>query len=1519
MKECIYHLDIDGFKQTFNSDKELSDFVKKRVINNKDVPGVKFSLTSAQLATWDDLSNIPKQVKAGENITVNGKSVDVKSDRGFIHSEHMINNKMKLLSLFFSKDNYEVNLLKDIRSNPDKYPETLVSLSDEELLKQIKLEVKLDNKMLDISKKISFITTVVLNNNSSDVEIYKMIDDLLDLVNDYNKSDEKYTTSDKRAILEKIKGFTTTLSNFGDLKSGVKITTKSQEVNSNINAIANGTNGKVNLFKFAITRNKFSGWNQAKKVEMDYLLGLQRQILNGYTKMSQSSLFIAPIIIPETDGKLNIKDLLFDSLEDRSGEKQFGPNGTITTVMNTLLPVSAHKSEIINDDINNSNIKIVSDMFGKYEIKSQMKIENVENLYEKGILNGKDLKRVYIYDYLVGGDTRIEEEKTPGWEERFKNKLIDYVARYNDSKTSKLQNLVKAIDVSKKSGDKTIKLYEKDNSIHLNKVFGKYLDPDWDMIAYPQLLNVGVIVFRNFRTSVLEAVSVTANDLKIVYHIGMGTTVLGKFSTDQMVQNDSKIMNSSGANIESLKVIAILNNMPNLFSGGLNLGAVYVYNQINDSANFSDVNTSIYNFSKISKKLNVVNNFESGKIKRVKLFNVVYSEILSKSPDFGLGKILKGIGSPSGKEGEDRIKWFKDLQKSLINNYPELKVNVDKIPDYSNPIFYINALISEVISEYNKIGNIFDYDVPRYGIRKDDILHMIKSMFSGEPQNYDKDGNVIVGLLQGSSFSTSDTLPSKGLGELNNVIAIAQNQVVSDFSKSMNRIKNKTISYYEAIGRGNLSSQIVGDADKYHEVFYKKDEKNRVSKEMLFLNPYDTNATLNTTQRDYLKFVLYELYKHRTNNANSKISLSDFEKSEIGKKEIDKVEIYLQVPLVRKMGLTTWKTLTTDKFWSVAGRYYKDVKASLNPDDLTLEQRNLSMNAVNDKGIHMLYDRFDISPDFRLQQIEAYGVGNFEINLDTIAIKYAMSKIKQKQMNAILPGIEDALTVMKYHSWKTGHTEELQKALEDFWKQLQISVYDRSILEGEEIEDVMSTLKWVQQKASICAIALRPMLTVKELLVGTVKNVSFAWSKVYGEDSFNGKNLAEAYKILFMGGTNGNLLNEHNLIDAFNLEYRFANMDLNNITDKTKLDRRGMNFLSEHLFWTSTCADYTNRLSLFIAKMLHDGTYNAHSLDSDGNLVYDPSKDMRFEYYFKNRVKNNYQFSESDNKYNDQRSLYLTIMEEFNSERRILNLSNLEERDNIPRAYTNKDRDSIKEFSDTAYGYYDHERSPLIKHSALGITFGQFITFWPAKVKYYFGKGGTNTKKGYFGQKYKLDENQNKVYYWLKTEYNEDGEAYTYETTENTGNKAQGWVGSYSEGLLYSLGYCIKDLKNGNLTSTDPQRKRRAMLALHDLLLGILLLKLASLMIYGVTSPSKADREALSYGQQYASKIMMNSMLEFDPLDSVFNTLKWTPASLSIMSNALSSFDEVISGDDKLSSFFRDSFKALEVIPKPMK
>jgi len=133
------------------------------------------------------------------------------------------------------------------------------------------------------------------------------------------------------------------------------------------------------------------------------------------------------------------------------------------------------------------------------------------------------------------------------------------------------------------------------------------------------------------------------------------------------------------------------------------------------------------------------------------------------------------------------------------------------------------------------------------------------------------------------------------------------------------------------------------------------------------------------------------------------------------------------------------------------------------------------------------------------------------------------------------------------------------------------------------------------------------------------------------------------------------------------------------------------------MYSMNTIPDYYNRLALFLAKLIHEGSYDAHSM-VNGRLVYDPRKDQRFSHYFqvRDRHKNpnadspiKYLPSKDDLIYNTQRAKYNLLVQELNVNRQAQEYELYQEGDIVDLGYSELERSSYKTFTDTVYGYYD--------------------------------------------------------------------------------------------------------------------------------------------------------------------------------------------------------------------------------------
>ena len=137
-----------------------------------------------------------------------------------------------------------------------------------------------------------------------------------------------------------------------------------------------------------------------------------------------------------------------------------------------------------------------------------------------------------------------------------------------------------------------------------------------------------------------------------------------------------------------------------------------------------------------------------------------------------------------------------------------------------------------------------------------------------------------------------------------------------------------------------------------------------------------------------------------------------------------------------------------------------------------------------------------------------------------------------------------------------------------------------------------------------------------------------------------------------------------------------------------------------------------HRMSLLVAKMKHDGCWEAHSLDENGQLVYDFKKDKRFEHFINGET--------SHKDYTKEKSLYLTMIQDFNDagfRKADGSMLNGEEMDALPQAYTRQEGQSIKNYADLLYGHYDDESRSLLCDTFFGAFFLQYKTYLTAKLE----------------------------------------------------------------------------------------------------------------------------------------------------------------------------------------------------------
>jgi hypothetical protein len=130
---------------------------------------------------------------------------------------------------------------------------------------------------------------------------------------------------------------------------------------------------------------------------------------------------------------------------------------------------------------------------------------------------------------------------------------------------------------------------------------------------------------------------------------------------------------------------------------------------------------------------------------------------------------------------------------------------------------------------------------------------------------------------------------------------------------------------------------------------------------------------------------------------------------------------------------------------------------------------------------------------------------------------------------------------------------EVKKQLDYIVNQVKLAVYNEPLVNDEE-KNIATGLAFVKKISTIAMLAFRPTMLVKEITVGTIRNLLSAGTGIHAD--FGEKEMIQAYKKLITIDKKASV--ENNLIDALNKEYRIANMDIATVPAKIQHDRLGL-------------------------------------------------------------------------------------------------------------------------------------------------------------------------------------------------------------------------------------------------------------------------------------------------------------------------------------------------------------------------
>ena len=1424
-----------------------------------------------------------------------------------------------------SLSNVKVQQSKDLallkKMFPDKDDKILQYYLDE-ILDIITIEEKTKDLGIGIHKLIE---SVINNNGVSSSEYNSIFNEL------YEKNKELLIDQKeewKNKLNKIVLNVFDHISKLGSpISEIVLITDNVIKLKGSIDIVVLTESGDAHIFDIKVSKNHYSDWDSAKVLTLDWQLSLYRQLLGQHIKINNTTLNVIPIKVGKTiDGKLDPSNLSFTGVVNRSASNpDLQINGSFHKLSEKIIP----SKTIVSYD-NERKDEIISDLniiFPDYKIRTSNEKTDVESIVEIAKKRGKwewshDIKnnsliqkdKITVNKLNLDGTLRSEEDI----EKEFRQKIqyyVDHIKSIENRNVVQLRDaLVQAVNDPQRN---PIELSSQGKKIMVNKVMKDYINGDYEVVQdIEEASALGIILLRNKKSNEYIVITVSANNQKAKYN-------------EELTFGD----------VEYTKAFLFIDKFySELDMDYRAIQDVIVYNLEGKQLYYSELDKAFNNYQKLLNKNHLKSNLKNHHLTSAlkNSLNVLKSTYRSYS---GSDKESVENIFKSFEESFDSITYEKliEARNKMIRTFPELgKRTMNPELAFSDEKEYIFSLLqTAILFKSNQIPQGDFTGMKNWGIYFSDFKSLVSSLYTHDQEEYDKREKKILGIIGGLKTITPDKVSSKDLQNINQIISNSNSQIRQLLTKESSIIRSLTKDYFSGINYTTTSMNWVGDARSQFKNLFET-EGSDISNRLRTKNPYvfDSKNALNDSERSYLKNILFEIQKYMLNLHSKEIegldpnSIESLMKNEKIAKAINE-GTYFSIPLIRSEqidrnkkyleGFNEIKNTVKDRF----GEIYD----FLDPRELS----ELDLKNIKDiqEGYFEMYDVYsNQSESFKIEMINKNGIDYYDLNLDTIAHRVAFSKIRKNILDQRLPIINAYIWWMKLYAGK--QNKDISKELEYVKNQLKLAAYDEPIVE-EEFEDVVSMTSLVKRLTTVGMLAFRPVLMVKEFSIGMFKGASLAATQIYGKDQFDIKSLSEA--IGKMLSIDNKFSQEWNLIDMINNYYGFANMDINTVSKKFQSNRRGLFMgLNRWMYASNTIPDYYNRLSLFLAKMIHDGSYEAHSLDDKKMIKYDPKKDKRFSYYFENREKyknksNKYIPSPKDEKYNSQRNLYNLLISELNKERVGTGREIYEDDEIVDQAYSEKERTSFKSFTDTAYGYYDKDSQAQWHNTTFGIVFLQFMQFWPGKMHMWFGKPvGTKESKisidqspmGRFTQKITKDKEGNPVKWYRKPIYNheDDSEIIGFdEVTENTGDPVIVWEGNPQEGLMYSILYTIQDIFKGNFNEafSNTDRLNRVYFALADTLLMMLIFGTIKALFDAFVEENGSEGIAGNTAQ-FMSSVSKKVLSEANMYENTLGAIKTEPAFVSYSTRVANDVLDVINGDKEINNALSRNIRMFEFL-----
>lgn len=1055
--------------------------------------------------------------------------------------------------------------------------------------------------------------------------------------------------------------------------------------------------GNLNIYNFKVTSQNPSKWAKAKenKFLLEGAFIKQLLIANGIkvSNIGEIRYNIVPLLVEYNDDFSKIQNIkrLDTKSADYFDDRYTGRN--YDNAARKFVEIPFEIDTLNEDNLNESDkilqlsfpfMKVSSERIFKSTldwIKTAPSVSSVDSLVIKEVNEDDCRYRVILYGktYDIKDQTVKESNK----------EIIKLVQKYLNNLNSELgdysSKIANAVERAFKHNSHYLE--ELQNSSFISGVLSKYLPIDKDTpskwILNTNLIEYNILLFKHQDSGQIDIVDITSEDLTQKGDFRKGATnILGSYKLDG--NREASTLKGDMGNVELIRTMILLNQLlPTL--DDVKLGEVIV---LSTSRNGQSRRQYIQQFNEQYFKdfLRIIKK-ETGN----KLNNVVNNISKSNFTNFL----------------DDVINTYNDLMEGLSeaqrNSFEQM--GFSQLSDDSTKVQGLFDILTELSQYLKKFSpeEIYNIAHPRYGMSSEpkqqtaallyEIVSKAYQYYTGQSPIYENK----MSYFDINSF-TAPTIPDYNVRLIVNNMQTTLDSIAYeenlDYEKNISPI---VLEYYKDCGYTDVQNMIIGNQLHLFDNLYQ--ENNPM---MMFKNPYDMSNDLKPHERKFLKKALFYINKVKESRfPKAKVKFTSYDDPKINEyiNNDKEGESYLWVPLTRASRASRRQQSISDRVERIkrafriarkSEHWYSEIISNMTEEERSMMDENIKALSLRNP--------FDIGEeaDSRANYLANNGQAVFETNVENILVEYMAKAKETEKLNKFLVGTKALLFQLHIMGNDSDQAKQVvekeSKLIKEYITQ---NAFNTSTMDPTNQKLVAATAK-LKQGVTFLNLAGNMVSYFRDTVNGFMEN--FLRSATKFQTDIKAASLTKAYEYVIANGRS-NAMNI-NLLSKLNIRYRLSNTDLARIKERLRTGRNGVYNWDNWAYATLRSPDFLNRMTLFVARCMQDGVWDAYSME-DGKLKYDVNKDERFQHFLHDDV--------NHPDYKKEKALFILHVNNWNKEHpdRIIDWAEKV----LPEPYSDQEILAIKNVANNIYGSYDKSLKAQYEHTALGWAFTMYTTW----------------------------------------------------------------------------------------------------------------------------------------------------------------------------------------------------------------